>query len=163
MATPLPIDQLLKNIGDNFSQERPQIKLQIWVQSDATSPAPLPLVPQSPELLHGLGVYVQNAIQFAKTTVTIRLIHDESSSLRIVIHDDGAGFAPQILSRLGEPYISTRLESGKNMGLGVFIAQTLLEDTGATLSYDNKLSGGALVTIEWPLDGQGNLLFTLAP
>ena len=100
---------------------------------------------------------------FAKTTVTIRLIRDESSSLRIVIHDDGAGFAPQILSRLGEPYISTRLESGKNMGLGVFIAQTLLEDTGATLSYDNKLSGGALVTIEWPLDGQGNLLFTLAP
>ncbi|MBP9050556.1 MAG: ActS/PrrB/RegB family redox-sensitive histidine kinase [Alphaproteobacteria bacterium] len=163
MATPLPIDQLLKNIGDNFSQERPQIKLQILVQSDATPPAPLPLVPQSPELLHGLGVYVQNAIQFAKTTVTIRLIRDESSSLRIVIHDDGAGFAPQILSRLGEPYISTRLESGKNMGLGVFIAQTLLEDTGATLSYDNKLSGGALVTIEWPLDGQGNLLFTLAP
>jgi two-component system sensor histidine kinase RegB len=81
----------------------------------------------------------------------------------VVIHDDGPGFAPQILSRLGEPYISTRLESGKNMGLGVFIAQTLLEDTGASLSYDNKPSGGALVTIAWPFDGEKNLLFTLAP
>lgn len=158
MATPLPIDQLLKSIADNFLPERSGIKLDVITQADT-----IPLVPQSPELIHGLGVYVQNAIQFAKTNVTIRLTHHTPSSFRIVIHDDGQGFAPQILSRLGEPYISTRLESGKNMGLGVFIAQTLLEDTGAILSYDNKPSGGALVTIEWPFDEQKNLLFTLAP
>lgn len=161
MATPIPIDQLLKNIADNFLSEHPGIKLEVIAQPDK-----LPLVPQSPELIHGLGVYVQNAIQFARTKVTIRLVRKDSSLFHVVIQDDGPGFAPQILSRLGEPYVSTRLESGKNMGLGVFIAQTLLEETGATLSYNNKPSGGALVTIAWALDRKkltrgGNIISSL--
>jgi two-component system sensor histidine kinase RegB len=35
------------------------------------------------------------------------------------------------------------------MGLGIFIAQTLLERTGAQLTFDNLSDGGAHVAIEW--------------
>jgi two-component system sensor histidine kinase RegB len=38
------------------------------------------------------------------------------------------------------------------MGLGVFIAQTLLERTGAMLSFGNRRRGGAEVIVSWPRD-----------
>jgi len=69
------------------------------------------------------------------------------SSLDIVIEDDGPGFSPEVLDLVGEPYISTRHAIG-GLGLGVFIAQTLLARTGATLQFGNQ-SSGALVVINW--------------
>jgi two-component system sensor histidine kinase RegB len=68
--------------------------------------------------------------------------------------DDGPGFPPEIVSRIGEPYMSTRhgAERGGGLGLGLFIAKTLLERSGATLSFRNSNTPGegALVEIVWP-------------
>jgi len=55
-----------------------------------------------------------------------------------------------VLDRLGEPYISTRNTEGDHMGLGVFIASTLLERTGASLEFRNRPEGGALARVRWP-------------
>ena len=74
------------------------------------------------------------------------------------LQDDGPGFDPGILDRLGEPYFSTsgrdtRQEpTGPHMGLGIFIAQTLLNRGGASLSFANRQNGGAEVTVSWPRD-----------
>jgi len=54
-----------------------------------------------------------------------------------------------VLARLGEPYISSRAGSAGHMGLGVFIAQTLLSRTGARVSFGNAEDGGARVVISW--------------
>ena len=64
------------------------------------------------------------------------------------MHDDGPGFTPSVLSAIGEPYISTRAADGENLGLGIFIAQTLLQKTGANLTFTNEK--GAKVVITWP-------------
>ena len=63
------------------------------------------------------------------------------------IEDDGIGFSPEVLERLGEPYVSDRHQSG-GLGLGIFIAETLLARTGATLQFGD-LKAGARVTIRW--------------
>ena len=82
-------------------------------------------------------------------------------TITVLILDDGPGFDPAILSRLGEPYVQgsgnrtqarrTGTRSGRDggMGLGVFIARTLLEHTGATLDFTNRRRGGASVAVTW--------------
>lgn len=133
-----------------------------------------PLLRRRPELIHGLRNLIQNAVDFAASTVWID-ITGGGGSLRIAIGDDGPGFAPDLLPRLGEPYISTRargspVSSGggyEGMGLGVFIARILLERTGARVTFANgsDASGpapahtrpgeaahppGAIIEILWP-------------
>ena len=78
--------------------------------------------------------------------------------LSVRIKDDGQGFPSDILSRVGEPYVTTRgsdadalePEPGSGLGLGLFIAKTLLERSGATLSATNAQNGGAMLTVMWP-------------
>ena len=99
-------------------------------------------------------------LQFAARDVTISAAWDERRVV-ISIVDDGPGFPPDLLSRLGEPYLTTRWrekgedgrapESAGGLGLGVFIAKTLLERTGATLRFFNaRANGNASVEISWP-------------
>jgi two-component system sensor histidine kinase RegB len=71
-------------------------------------------------------------------------------TLDMAITDDGPGFPAAILDHLGEPYISTRARDGSHMGLGIFIAITLLERSGAAMEFGNRAEGGASVHIRWP-------------
>jgi len=113
--------------------------------------SPEPVVPRTPELLHGLGTLIQNAIQFARTRVTVLSAWDRNEA-RLEILDDGPGFAANVLAELGEPYVSSRAGGGGHMGLGVFIALTLLDRGGATVAFDNRPEGGARVVIRWDRD-----------
>lgn len=108
-----------------------------------------PQVRESPQLLHGLANVIDNALQFARGRVLVRLDWDQDMIL-LGVEDDGPGFPPAVLSRLGEPFLSTRAGEGGHMGLGVFIAETLLGQTGARLSYRNRRQGGAEVEVHWP-------------
>jgi two-component system sensor histidine kinase RegB len=74
----------------------------------------------------------------------------DESTVEVTVADDGPGFATTILDSLGEPYLSTRNAEGEHMGLGVFIASTLLERTGATIEFSNRPEGGAEVRVQWP-------------
>jgi two-component system sensor histidine kinase RegB len=108
-----------------------------------------PSIRSAPEIIHGIGSLVQNAMQFAKTRVTISTAWSVDN-VNVSIADDGPGFPPFVLDRIGEPYISLRMSKGGHMGLGIFIAQTLLARTGAEVSFRNQQGGGAFVTIRWP-------------
>jgi two-component system sensor histidine kinase RegB len=145
LATPIPVADLLKTIAADFLKEKPEIRFLLQVSNDANSIK----LKQSAEIVHGIGVFIQNAIQFAQSQIRISVTINKRHHLTISIEDDGSGFAPHILSKLGEPYTSTRIDSGKNMGLGIFIAQTLLEETNVEISYNNLPQGGAQVKLEW--------------
>ncbi len=89
---------------------------------------------------------------------------------RIIVDvvDDGPGFSPQIFAQIGEPYITSRPRKGgpgesagdsrqEGMGLGFFIAKTLIERTGGRVSAQNRPGGGAVVSVSWPrgaIDGE---------
>ena len=121
-----------------------------------------PEVPRRPEIVHGLRNLVQNAVDFARTRVEMQLDWD-ADRLSIRIHDDGPGFAPTVLERIGDPFMrgasrppgaasqDEPLRPGyEGMGLGLFIAKTLLERTGARLSFANDRDGGAVAVVAWP-------------
>jgi two-component system, sensor histidine kinase RegB len=107
-----------------------------------------PQVRRSPEILHGLHNLIQNAVQFARREVTVTIFWDRAT-VSVEIADDGPGFLLHLLGRLGEPYLSTRAGAADHMGLGIFIAQSLLERSGARLAFDNLEEGGAHVAISW--------------
>lgn len=105
-------------------------------------------------VLYGLGNLVENAVDFAERTVDIVARYDETQ-VRIVIGDDGPGFPAEIHAQIGEPFLTNRhsekQKSAGGLGLGLFIAKTLLERTGANLVFANRGEGrGALVTLTWP-------------
>lgn len=114
---------------------------------------PEPVGRRNPGVMHGLGNLVENAIDFARETVTIRWDWTDSQVM-IEVLDDGAGFAPDVLDRIGEPYMTKRssTDHGGGLGLGLFIAKTLLERSGATISFRNaaERNKGALISIQWP-------------
>jgi two-component system sensor histidine kinase RegB len=118
---------------------------------DAQGEGPLD-IRRLPEIVHALGAFVENAVGFAASDVVLRAQWN-GEEIEIRIEDDGPGFAPDVLPRLGEPYLTER-EAGAagGLGLGFFIAKTLLERTGATVLVKNRPSPetGASVRVRWP-------------
>jgi len=116
-----------------------------------------PVSRRNPGVLYGLGNLVENAIDFAKNEVRI-IGQWTATTVKVVIQDDGPGFSPDVISHLGEPYVTTKtdrrakIEEGSGLGLGLFIAKTLLERSGARVEMDNvpPLNSGARITIRWP-------------
>ncbi|MGL9618883.1 ActS/PrrB/RegB family redox-sensitive histidine kinase [Bradyrhizobium sp. U531] len=115
-----------------------------------------PVGSRNPAILYGVGNIVENAVDFAHTTVEVNAWWNKDT-IELVISDDGLGIPPDILNRIGEPYLSRRRtqdEGGgerRGLGLGVFIARTLLERTGAKVSFTNRTfpEHGAVVQITW--------------
>lgn len=116
------------------------------------APADAPVLWRRPEMLYGVGNLIENAVEFADSRVAVEGWWDRGW-VGVRIEDDGPGFAPDILSKIGEPYISSRRrgEPGGGLGLGVFIAITLNERLGGMVNVANGSSlGGAVVTVVWP-------------
>ena len=116
-----------------------------------------PVGRRNPGILFGLGNLIENAVDFANEHVTVTVSHGRER-VEIIIDDDGPGFAPDVLARIGVPFMNrrTRLEREKagGLGLGLFIAKTLLERSGAQLRFSNRLQPqtGARVQVSWPRD-----------
>jgi two-component system sensor histidine kinase RegB len=97
---------------------------------------------------------VENAFDFARTEILVTARFDDQT-VSVEVRDDGPGFAPEVLARLGEPYVTSRpgAEGSRTghigMGLGFFIAKTLLERTGAAVEFGNGRRGGAVVAARW--------------
>ena len=116
-----------------------------------------PYIRRMPEVLRAMTSLVDNAVDFAASDVLITARFDQET-VSVEVRDDGPGFAPDVLGKLGQPYITSR-PSGENsrshhtgMGLGFFIAKTLLERTGARIEFRNGKGGGAIVAARWPRD-----------
>jgi two-component system sensor histidine kinase RegB len=116
-----------------------------------------PVGGRNPAILYGLGNLVENAVDFARERVNVTADWT-SDAVAVTITDDGPGFAPEIMDRIGEPYVTSRRRRRLNvnsvaggLGLGFFIAKTLLERSGATLDFENRTlpEHGAVVRIRW--------------
>ena len=126
-----------------------------------------PTVVRRPEIVHGLRNLVQNAVDFSAARVRIDAGWDQRR-ITVRIADDGPGFPPSVIDRLGDPFVRRRRVGDdraarpeyEGMGLGLFIAKTLLERTGATVAFVNARDAtppdepwlGAIVLVIWPRD-----------
>jgi two-component system sensor histidine kinase RegB len=145
------LPQLLEEIAGPEADDGVRVEWSVVGPPDTEPPELL----RQPEVGHALTSFVENALDFAQTEVRLVGRYDYDS-IAIEVRDDGPGFAPEIFAKLGEPYITSR-PAGENspsghlgMGLGFFIAKTLLERTGAQVDFHNARNGGAVVAIRWP-------------
>jgi two-component system sensor histidine kinase RegB len=147
----MPISSLIEEIVAPHRDFGITIKVRM-AQSDTDEP----VLMRNPAILYGVGNFMENAVDFARETVEVNAWWN-NERVEIVISDDGPGIAPDILKRIGEPYLSRRRpgdEAGerRGLGLGVFIARTLLERSGAKITFSNRAfpDHGAVVSIAWP-------------
>ncbi len=85
----------------------------------------------------------------ASQQVTLK-VEAQESRLVLRVEDDGPALAPEILSRLGEPFFTTR-PAGQGLGLGVFLARTLADQLGGSLRYERGEARGTVARLELPL------------
>ncbi len=109
-------------------------------------------IPKSIEIIYGLRNFIGNANKFAKEKIFITL-KSNNDYTEITIEDDGDGYPNEIISKIGEPYLRSLKNKGKNqsgLGLGIFIGKNLLEKNFASLNCQNsKTRTGAEVSIRW--------------
>ncbi|NWG22965.1 MAG: ActS/PrrB/RegB family redox-sensitive histidine kinase [Pseudorhodoplanes sp.] len=130
------------------------IALDVTLPPDSTNP---PAAARNPAILYGLGNLLENAVDFARERVEVAADWTDDN-VTVIISDDGPGFAPEVMKRIGEPYVRSRrrrrmyASDETGLGLGFFIAKTLLERSGATLNFVNRPfpQRGAVVTVRWP-------------
>ena len=114
-----------------------------------------PIIYRRPEIIHGLRNLVQNGVDFADERVEISVSWN-NDSIEVRVADDGPGYPLHVLNRIGEPFVDGRSgqksrQSYQGMGLGLFIAKTLLERSSAKLSFTNEDEpfSGAIVSVNW--------------
>lgn len=169
----LTVGQLLDEATEPYRTGKAQIRIDAGpalLQADDQQGGQEPIGLRRPGVIHGLGNFIENAVDFAKDKVEITARWNDRE-VSIVIADDGGGFAPDILDSIGEPYVTTRnaarassrgagsLTGGQKimphaggLGLGFFIAKTLLERSGASVTFGNQSGAatGAVVRVAWP-------------
>jgi len=157
----LPLTHLIEEAVEPYRVFEKDINITAAAHPDARSHAAAePITQRSPGVVYGLSNIVENAVDFASERVDI-VADWHGRMVRITIADDGPGFAPTVLDALGEPYLTTRVPAARDdehdtsgLGLGFFIAKTLLERSGAEIELANKAAPkrGAIVQITWERD-----------
>ena len=135
----------------------PHLETPVRVEAVVAGPPGMrqPEIRRMPEVLHAMTSLVENAVDFARSEVLVSVRFGEDM-ISIEVRDDGPGFSADILTRLGQPYVTSRpgAEGSRSghvgMGLGFFIAKTLLERTGSVVAFHNGKRGGAIIAARWP-------------
>lgn len=160
-----PVSAVIREAAEPHSDRGKELHFDIGGEHGVL--AEQPIIDRRPEIIHGLRNLVQNAVDFARGHVWIDILwNDDYLTVRII--DDGPGFSTSVMSRLGDPFVRRRRRSGsrpgyEGMGLGLFIAKTLLERSGAELSFANGRDpfepastlgerAGAIVEARWRRD-----------
>jgi two-component system sensor histidine kinase RegB len=146
----MPVTTLIEEVVANYRSMGVEIETRVDQREGRE-----PVGARNPAVLYGLGNLMENAVDFAASHVTISAGWTEHS-VAVTIADDGPGFAADIMVRIGEPYVTSRADTGSDeepsgLGLGFFIAKTLLERSGAALSFENRKAPehGAVIAIRW--------------
>ena len=141
----LVLEALIEEAAEPFIGFGPDISVSV------SGDGPAPIIERKAELLYGLKNFIENAMDFANSQVDISGSWTKTH-IMISIEDNGPGFDPAVRDRLGEPYVTSRPHKSNagGLGLGFFIAKTLIERTGGSVRFRNRRHGGASVNLKWP-------------
>lgn len=166
-----PFSSIIEEAAEPHTDRGIRILTRIADGMAGAGPEDQPMIERRPEIIQGLRNLVQNAVDFAATTVWIDMEWSDTR-LRLRIGDDGPGYSADLLGRIGDPFLRVRTPAPaerpgySGMGLGLFIAETLLERTGARVTFGNAPEAsaktstntpaelasptGAIVSVTWP-------------
>ncbi len=152
----LPLSHLVEEVVEGYRAFLVKIEV-----APPRGKGPEPVGRRNPAIVQGLVNLIENAVDFAENVVSVGTEWNDDE-VAITIADDGPGFSAAIIDRLGEPYLTTRRDAATGeslgdheaggLGLGLFIAKTLLERSGAVLDLANRAppGRGAVIRIAWP-------------
>jgi two-component system, sensor histidine kinase RegB len=155
------VTQLIDEAAAPYKAYRTKVRIDIGPDETATGDGRRePVGERRPGVIYGVGNLMENAVDFARGEVSVTA-RWTATIVTVTIVDDGPGFPPELIDTLGEPYVTTRpsrtrsaKEDGEpsGLGLGFFIAKTLLERSGADLALENRPrpDRGAVVRLSWP-------------
>ncbi|MFZ1469797.1 MAG: ActS/PrrB/RegB family redox-sensitive histidine kinase [Paracoccaceae bacterium] len=163
-----PLESVLREAAEPHAARGKVLHFDMRAAADCADRQPIIL--RLPEVVHGLRNLIQNAVDFAANAVWIEAEWTHKQ-ITITITDNGSGYPPNVIGRIGDPFVRSRRpeqEMGQRpeyegMGLGLFIAKTLLERSGAQLTFANATDPflrpeerpdrcGAVVQAVWPID-----------
>lgn len=141
----LSVEALLEEAAEPFIERHKDISIRTSGTGDELE------LRRQPELIYGLKNYIENAVGFARSRVELTA-HWTDQQLIITIDDDGRGFDAAVKNKLGQPYVTRRKKESEagGLGLGVFIASTLIERTNGRVKFLQSPAGGARVSLTWP-------------
>lgn len=162
-----PLQAVIEEAAQPHTSRGKTVNLEVLGSEDGSEQ---PYVYRKPEIIHGLRNLIQNAVDFCETTVWVDILWSKRRiTLRII--DDGAGFPPSVIGRIGDPFMRHKRSEKEvekrpgyeGMGLGLFIAKTLLERMGAEITFANGSDrhdhhlhagrrSGAIVELNWHRD-----------
>lgn len=160
-----PIETVVHEAADPHVSRGKSVVFEVRPQEGASLTQPI--IQRRPEIIHGLRNLIQNAVDFSHSKVIVEVTWSDEM-INVQISDDGPGFPLSVLGRIGDPYVrrrrlsedSARRPGYHGMGLGLFIAKTLLERSGAKLEFSNsrrpghaswtgQATGGAVIEVSW--------------
>jgi two-component system, sensor histidine kinase RegB len=156
----LPVKQLLHEAAQPYRVGPVRVEISAQASDNVVGAAARePVGERRPGVIYGIGNLIENAVDFAADRVDVQALWDENT-VTVILADDGPGFSDEIMDTLGEPYVTTRRtgerqgrsgHEASGLGLGFFIAKTLLERSGARVSLANREAPlhGAIVRITW--------------
>ena len=151
-ATEFSLEDMMREAAKPFLEQKgPDIEFTFQPESERLPPERLR---RYAAVVYALRTLIENAVKFADSKVRVTAWWD-AETLSVIVEDDGPGFSQDLIKRLGEPFPrheTAKLPGRGGLGLGFFIAKTLLERSGAALSFGNRRElGGAWVAVSWPI------------
>lgn len=161
-----PLSSVIKEAAEPHAHRGKTVHYKLTPRNGASDK--MPTIHRRPEVIHGVRNLIQNAVDFATTQVWVDVKWTQTL-VTVRVLDDGPGYPPDLLGRIGDPFIKRGQKQKKDasrpeyegMGLGLFIAKTLLERSGAEINFSNgsnryagKVSErrGAIAEVNWPVE-----------
>ncbi len=145
-VAPLDLNKLILEVVELYRAN--PIQAQLELKLDDKAPRIEGDAVRIRQLLHNL---IKNALEAlegsrrGRLTITTRCIEDAGGQfLDLRVFDNGPGFPPEIMGRLFEPYVTSKV---KGNGLGLAIVKKIVEEHGGAVWAQNTRSGGASVRI----------------
>jgi two-component system, sensor histidine kinase RegB len=163
-----PVTEVVREAAEPHQDRGKKISFRIMGRQSKLTPQPL--IHRHPEIVHGLRNLIQNAVDFSRANVWIDVMWTVDT-ITVIVADDGPGYPADLIGRIGDPFVrKRRMDKAKSrrpgyegMGLGLFIAKTLLERSCAEITFANGSDpflhleeipqrSGAIVEVIWPRD-----------
>lgn len=144
----LDINTLIRDITELHVAHLTKIRFLFDLTDD------LPLVMTDPtgvrQVLNNLIINASDALgdKGGELKLSTRIDHANDNFLVLELQDNGPGFPAELLDRIFEPYVTTKISGS---GLGLPISRRIIEENGGTMRATNLPKGGAVVIIHLPV------------
>ena len=140
---PLDLNQLILDVMGLYAPEPSErvTRAQVFTDLDPTLPLIEGDAQQLRQVVHNL---LQNAQDASDPQTHVMLVTRWSPArkrVKLTVLDEGAGFAPNILQRAFEPYVTTKT---KGTGLGLAVVKKIADEHGARLDIANRVEDGVV-------------------